>query len=350
MRWIEKLGLNFTHYWWLFQENRDRGVSGTWGRRVSLRNATDLRLPPPRNGETTRVHVLTGRQCWQRGLWMLASLFHACGKAWPVTFHDDGTCDRTVQAELMAVAPFAQFLSRSDADGRMEKKLKAFPRTLSLRRSCPLLLRLLDTCILFEEFNQLVLSCNILFFLTPKELLWWDQDGSPESLFLANGANLSSDLLSAIDRQLGIQPVRQLNVGVGALRSGFLDLPLIENALTQIAPIHSELGRAVEQALFAMLAAVKPSGLLPPSYVISAGQTKPATATMRYYVGHAHDQFHAEGLTTMAPHPLVPVRPPAPGSLRPPRLELHPSSGWLSWFLPRRGSRCSAPNPWARHA
>jgi hypothetical protein len=301
MRWIEKLGLNFNHYWWLFQETRDWDVSGTWSRRAGLKNATDLRLPPPRNGETTRVHVLTGRQCWQRGLWMLASLFHACGKAWPVTFHDDGTCDRAVQAELMAVAPFAQFLSRSDADGRMEKKLKAFPHTLLLRRSCPLLLRLLDTCMLFEEFNQLVLSCDILFFLTPKELLWWDHDGSLESLFLANGANLSSELLSAIDQQLGIRPVRQLNSGVAALRSGFLDLPLIEKAVVQTAPVHAEQRWAVEQALFAMLAAVKPSGLLPSSYVISAGQTKPATATMRYYVGHANDQFHAEGLSTMAP-------------------------------------------------
>ncbi|MBV8900259.1 MAG: hypothetical protein JOY92_09140 [Verrucomicrobia bacterium] len=301
MRWIEKLGLNFNHYRWLLQENRDWGVSGTWSRRASLRNATDLRLPPPRNGETTRVHVLTGHHSWQRGLWMLASLFHACGQAWPVTFHDDGTCDRTVQAELTAVAPFAQFLSRSDADGRMEKKLKAFPHTLSLRRSCPLLLRLLDTCILFEEFNQLVLSCDILFFLTPKELLWWDHDGSPESLFLANGANLSSELLPAIGHQLGIRPVRQLNSGVAALRSGFLDLPLIERALAQTASVHAEQRWAVERALFAMLAAVKPSGLLPSSYVISAGQTKPATATMRYYVGHAHEQFHAEGLSTMAP-------------------------------------------------
>jgi hypothetical protein len=305
MRWIEKLGLNFNrhfnHYWWLFQENRDWGISGTWSRRLSLKNATGLRLPTPRNGETTRVHVLTGRQCWQRGLWMLASLFHACGKAWPVTFHDDGTCDRTVQAELMAVAPFAQFLGRSDADGRMEKKLKAFPQTLSLRRDCPALLRLLDTCMLFEEFNQLVLSCDILFFLTPKELLWWDHDGSPESLFLGNAGKHSSELLSAIDQQLGIQPVRQLNSGVAALRSGFLDLPLIEEALVQTATVHVEQRWAVEQALFAMLAAAKPSGLLPSSYVISAGQSKPATATMRYYVGHAHDESYAEGLTTMAP-------------------------------------------------
>jgi hypothetical protein len=310
MGWIEKLGLNFNHhfshhfnhYWWLFQENREWGFGGTWNRRISLRNAADLRLPPPRNGETTRVHVLTGHQCWQRGLWMLASLFHACGKAWPVTFHDDGTCDRTVQAELRAVAPFAQFLSRSDADGRMERKLKAFPHTLSLRRDCPSLLRLLDTCMLFEEFNQLVLSCDLLFFLIPKELLWWDHDGSPESLFLRDAGDLSSELLSAIEQQHGMRPVRQLNSGIAALRSGFLDLPLIEEALAQTSSIfHAEQRWAIEGALFATLAAVKPSALLPSSYVISAGQAKPATATVRYYVGRTRDQLYAEGLNTMAP-------------------------------------------------
>ncbi|MBW0001790.1 MAG: hypothetical protein JO015_22050 [Verrucomicrobia bacterium] len=301
MRWTEKLGFHFNHYAWLFQEKRDWGVSGLWSRRASLNDATNLQLPPPRNGETTRVHVLIGRRCWERGLWMLASLFHACGKAWPVTFHDDGTCDRTVQAQLMAVAPFAQFLTRADADARMAEQLKAFPHTRLLRRDCPSLVRLLDTCTLFEEFNQLVLSCDLLFFLTPKELLWWDQDGWQESLFLGSAGNLSSELLSAINHRLGIEPLRQLNSGVAALRNGFLDLPLIEKTLVRTGAVHAEQRWAVEHALFAMLAAVKPSSLLPSSYVISAGHTKPATATMRFYVGHAHDQLYSEGLSTMAP-------------------------------------------------
>ena len=301
MRWIEKLGVGFNDCRSWFQENRNRGFGGRWNRLVTLRNATELRLPPPRNNETTRVHVLTGHQSWQRGLWMLASLFHASGKAWPVTFHDDGTCDRIVQAELLAVAPFAQFLGRSDADARMEKKLKPFPHTLSLRREYPSLLRLLDACMLFEEFNQLVLSCDIIFFLTPKELLWWDQDGSAESLFLEGAGNLSSELLSAIDQRLGIRPVRQLNPGVAALRSGFLDLPLIEEVLAQTSIIWAEQRWAVEQALFATLAAVKPSSLLPSSYVVPAGHAKPAAAAMRYYPGRVHDPFYAEGLSTMAP-------------------------------------------------
>ena len=301
MRWIEKLGVGFNDCRSWFQENRNRGFGGRWNRLVTLRNATELRLPPPRNNETTRVYVLTGHQSWQRGLWMLASLFHASGKAWPVTFHDDGTCDRIVQAELLAVAPFAQFLGRSDADARMEKKLKPFPHTLSLRREYPSLLRLLDACMLFEEFNQLVLSCDIIFFLTPKELLWWDQDGSPESLFLEDLREHPSELLSAIDQQLGIRPIRRLNSGVAALRSGFLDLPLIEEVLAKTSAVRAKRCRAVEQALFATLAAVKPSSLLPSGYVVSAGQARPAVASMRCYVGPAHDPFYAEGLNTMAP-------------------------------------------------
>lgn len=301
MRWREKLGRNFNRYRRWFQENQDRGFSRAWSRLITLRDATNLRLPPPRKGETTRVHVLTGRQCWQRSLWMLASLFHASGKAWAVTFHDDGTCNRTVQAELMAVAPFAQFLSRSDADGRMEKKLDAFPHILSLRRELPPLLRLLDACMLFEESNQLVLSRDILFFRTPRELVWWDYDGSPESLFLGNGGDLSPELSSAMHLPPGIQPVRQLDPGVAALRSGFVDLALIEEAAGRTSSVSIEQCGAVERALFAMLAAVKPSGLLPPTYAISTSHTKPATPTLRYYRGQAHDQAYAEGVSTMAP-------------------------------------------------
>src|SRR4051794_18767370 len=201
--------LHLDRYWWRFQVDQKRGFTGTWNRFVTLKKAIELRLPPPRGDETTRLHLLTSKKDWRLGLWMLVSFFHASGKAWTVTFHDDGTCDRTTQGQVMAVAPFAQFLSRSEADVRMEKKLQAFPRTLALRRQERLMLKLLDTSILYDEPNQLVLSSDLIFFLTPRELLWWEQDRSPESLFLQDFADSYSMHPSEIARQLGIEPVRR---------------------------------------------------------------------------------------------------------------------------------------------
>ncbi|MBV9490166.1 MAG: hypothetical protein JO069_10640 [Verrucomicrobia bacterium] len=292
--------LHLDHYWWRLQVDQKRGFTGTWNRFVTLKKAAELRLPPPRNDETTRVHILTSARDWRCCAWMLVSFFHASGKAWAVTFHDDGTCDRTTQGEIMAVAPFAQFLSRSEADARMEKRLEAFPRTLALRRQAPLMLRLLDASMLSDEPNQLVLSSDLMFFLTPRELLWWEQDRSPASLFLRDFENCYSLSPTEIAGQLGFEPVRRLNSGIAALRNGFVSLPLIEEALSKIPRLSTEGRWNIEQTLFAILAAAKPSDLLPPSYVVSPDEGKPPWAVMRHYVGQVHDQYYSEGLEKMA--------------------------------------------------
>jgi hypothetical protein len=78
-------------------------------------------------------------------------------------------------------------------------------------------------------------------------------------------------------------------------------LPLIEEILTKIPSLQTERRGSIEQTLFAILAAVQPSDLLPPRHVVSLGTGKPAWAVMRNYVGQVHDQYYAEGLGTMAP-------------------------------------------------
>jgi hypothetical protein len=80
-----------------------------------------------------------------------------------------------------------------------------------------------------------------------------------------------------------------------------VDLPLVEEALVRTPLLAAELTFTVEQNLFAILGGVKPSALLPDTYVVVSNErSAPPSAIMRHYVGQVRDQFYSEGLPTVA--------------------------------------------------
>jgi hypothetical protein len=288
------------HYCWRFNRDRKRGLLAIWHHYVTLQKALTFRLPDPEDDVPVELHIVTGREYWLLGLWMLSSFFLMTRRSWPVTFHDDGSCDTAVQEGIKKVAPFARFIPRSEADKEVSSRLQNYPKTLSLRQFLPLTLKLLDTGLLCDSPKRLVLDCDMLFFQEPSEILQWETGQKPSSLFLADVADASAIHPSQFEEFLGITPLHNLNSGLCALSQGFLDLPMIEAALARTSLLSAKRWWTIEQTLFAVLAGTRDAKLLPRSYVVSIEKKAPETTIMRHYIGKVRDRFYAEGLARIS--------------------------------------------------
>jgi len=292
--------MSLGHYCWRLNRDRKRGILASWHHYVTLQKALMLRLPDPEDDLPVELHVVTGKEYWLLGLWMLSSFFLTTGRSWPVTFHDDGSCDTDAQKGLKKVAPFARFIPRSEADKEVSSRLQNYPKTLSLRQFLPLTLKLLDTGLLSDRPKRLVLDCDMLFFQEPTAILQWETAQRSSSLFLTDVADASAIPPSQFEEFLGITPLGNLNSGLCALNGGFLDLPVIEDALARTPLLSAKRWWTIEQTLFAVLAGTRSAKLLPATYVVSVEKKAPETAIMRHYIGKVRDQFYAEGLAKIS--------------------------------------------------
>lgn len=292
--------MSLGRYWWYFNRDRKRGFRASWHYYITLNRALDLRLPRPNTESGAELHLVTGKDYWKLGLWMLASFFHVTQKAWPVVIHDDGSCDSTAYEGIKKVAPFARFIARAEADAELIPQLRPYPKTLELRENLPLSLKLVDTGLLSQGPKRIVLDCDMIFFQTPGELLEWVKNGQLPNLFLTDVADASAIAPQKIKEELGIDIVQNLNSGLCALSDGFLDINRIEEALQKTKLLNAERFWTVEQTLFAILAGTTASKLLPTNYTVSLEKRAPRTAVMRHYIGKVRDQFYSEGLAKSA--------------------------------------------------
>ena len=287
--------------WWLFNRDRRRGIRGAWHYHVTLPKILNVVLPAPGAGPSAEVHLVTGEEYWKLGLWMAASFFHATGRSWPIVIHDDGTCGKDTIAGMRRVIPFARFISRVEADTEIESRLRDFNHIRTLRASYSLLMKLTDTQLLSSASKRLILDCDMLFFRKPSEVLNWAEEPSPPNLFLTDVTDASAVPPEQIQHQLGITLLANMNSGLCALRDGFLDLERIEEALEKTELLRAKRRWTVEQTLFAILAGLQLSRLLPKSYVVSVDRHSPKSAVMRHYIGRVRNQFYSEGLGIVAP-------------------------------------------------
>jgi hypothetical protein len=288
------------HIWWRLRRDFQRGFSATWHDYFTVDRILQARLPECVGSEMVPLHLVTGKDYWRMGLWMLASFFYVTGQAWPVVVHDDGSCDSQALNGIARVVPSAQILRRREADRLMHKKLKLWPNTLELRNELPLALKLLDVALLGTAERRLILDCDMLFMNRPGEILEWVEDNTKPDLFLEDIRDASAVPPETFREELGFLPIRCLNSGLCAIHTDLVDLELIETAIVKTALLQAPRRWTVEQTLFAVLAANRPSRLLPPSYMVSARAPASQNTIMRHYIGEVRQQFYGEGLSRMA--------------------------------------------------
>ena len=203
--------------WWLLRRDLKRGWEASYYdykvlpliRQWSWHVANDVPQSIP-------VHVLTGRNDWRLAAWMLASWFHFSEHSWPIYIHDDGTLPEEARSTLHKLFPAALFVSRKQADARMNRFLQAYPYCHDYRNLHPLGLKIFDIPHLTPGKRFLVFDSDLLFFNHPRELLdhiasddegcWFNEDIREGSLITAAEARSKLGIDLAPRKQWPLSP------------------------------------------------------------------------------------------------------------------------------------------------
>jgi hypothetical protein len=155
----------------------------------------------------------------------LGSLVRYSTQPLKLVLHDDGSLTRKDQEILSQAFPGTCFISRIEADERMEAMLNLYPHARSFRKQEPLGLKLLDINLLAEE-DVCYCDTDIMFF-RPCTLYQWP-DPQTAMLLMED----SQQAYSARPWHLLSFPKLRLpnraNTGLFMLRQGIYDLDYIE--------------------------------------------------------------------------------------------------------------------------
>src|SRR5262245_17905879 len=118
-----------------FHQKFEHGVCVAWYRDVIRPRI--LRTPPVENtsDKQCEIHVLTSERDWLDLIWALKSFYFFCGRHYALCIHEDGSLKRFGLESLRRHFPAARIILRVDADAKIAKVLRAFPRSLEFRNS-----------------------------------------------------------------------------------------------------------------------------------------------------------------------------------------------------------------------
>jgi hypothetical protein len=283
--------------WWLLRRDIKRGFTASiHDYKTKPRIAEWLWPFWSETPQSVPVHVLTGKSDWQLCAWMLASWFTATEETWRVVIHDDGTLPEEARSVLKKLFKTARFISRDEADAKMDRVLAAHPLCHDYRNKHPLALKIFDMAQHCDSDRFIVLDSDVLFFSHPREIVQWAMGRSEDCWF-----NEDVDEGSLITKQhalddLGVKLWSRVNSGLCLLAKAALDLDFCERALGETSILKGHIWR-VEQTLFALCASrFGKGGLLPKTYEVSLGKTASTDCISRHYVGAVRDRFYGEGL------------------------------------------------------
>jgi hypothetical protein len=181
------------------------------------------RREEPREGPMKIVSTLLCHAHVDMALVCLGSLRSSLREPFRLRIHDDGTLAEEDRLRL-AVLGSPEFVSRREADERIEPVIAGHPRSLAFRRSNPLALKLLDACLLAE--GELLYCDSDVLFLRAVEGLF-DAGGPQASVFMRDEQNAYSLRSWQLARHRLRIPAR-LNTGLFRFPRDRFDLDLVE--------------------------------------------------------------------------------------------------------------------------
>jgi hypothetical protein len=286
-KWLRK------QLWWLqFREFNREGLRPVWRRRRIQRLI--LNTPPvftERTGDI-EIRVVTWRRDWINLIWALKSFYHFSGVRYPLHIHDGGLLDANVRA-LLEHFPHAKFVSRADADREVEAALTRLraPRSLEYRRRSALGLKLFDVFLLSHARTVLSIDSDILFFRRPDELI--GSEGGP-NLYNKDANYYYCLSLDEIQSRFGIRPIPLINSGLWRVAKESLCFRRIEEWLRDDDLFNDHW--LTEQTIHGMCSTLRPTELLPDTYLVSATPGLPAGVVCKHYPGSGRPLMYHEGM------------------------------------------------------
>lgn len=213
------------------------------------------------------VTTLLGHSHVDMALLCLGSLLAYAAEPLRLRVHDDGTLTEEDRARLAAGLAALDFVSRAEAEERLEEHLATRPATQALRRTNPLGLKLVDALVLAPGDRMLFCDSDVLFF-RPFSGLWGT---AGETVFLRDTQNAYSVRSWQLLREPRLRLAGHVNTGIVGFPKAAYDPDLLEWFLAH--PDYQKTPVWAEQTAWALLGARTGCRFVDPARVRLAGES-----------------------------------------------------------------------------
>lgn len=203
----------------------------------------------------------------------LGSLLAHAAEPLRLRIHDDGTLTEGDRERLTAGLDRPDFVSRPEADERLEDLLAGRPATRAMRRTNPLGLKLVDAALLAPGERLLFCDSDVLFF-RPFSGLWGGEGEDAETVFLRDSQNAYSVRSWQLPREPRLRLAGHVNTGIVGFPTSAYDPDLLEWFLAR--PDFNRTPVWLEQTAWALLGGRAGCRFVDPARVRLPGETDAA--------------------------------------------------------------------------
>jgi hypothetical protein len=285
--------------WLRLNEKFGHGLRVAWYRDIVRPRI--LATAPIENTADPRceIHVLTSKQDWLNLVWTLKSFYVASGRRYALCIHEDGSLDDTELSALQRQFPAARIIRRSEADARLDKILRGYPRSLTFRSTNLLAPKIFDFIAFLESDRMALFDSDLLFFAKPTTYLERVDDPS----YRCNTFNADYDTSytvepDAVREHIGHELVPRVNTGLGLVHRDSIRWDWTEEFLALPGILTGNFWR-IEQTLFALCSSRYGVELLPDEYTLSL-EPGIGGRPFRHYVGRIRHLMYGEGIAQLA--------------------------------------------------
>jgi hypothetical protein len=245
--------------------------------------------------QACEIHVLTSKQDWLNLIWALKSFYFMSGRRFALCIHEDGTLDHSTLVALRHHIPAARIIRRAEADARLEKILKDYPRSLEFRKTNLLAPKFFDFMAFLESDRMGLFDSDLLFFAEPTTYLQRVEDRS----YRCNTFNADTKCAYTVAPDT-VRPIinhdllTRVNTGLGLVHRDSIRWDWTEEFLALPGILAGHFWQ-IEQTLFALCSSRYGAELLPDEYTLSF-EPGIRGRPFRHYVGGIRHLMYGEGI------------------------------------------------------
>jgi hypothetical protein len=259
-------------------------------------------LATPPIAETTdnrcEIHVLTSSSDWLNLVWALKSFYLASGRRYALCIHEDGSLSLDDLAILRQHFPTARIIRRAEADTKLAKTLRDFPRSLEFRNTNLLAPKVFDFTAFLESERMVLFDSDLLFFASPTAYLKRAEDPNyGKNTFNADCGHGYTVEAEAVRDLIGHELLPRVNTGFGLVHRDSVRWQWTEEFLALPGLLSGHFWQ-IEQTLLALCSSRYGTELLPDEYTLrlEAGiDGRP----FRHYVGKIRHLMYGEGIARL---------------------------------------------------
>ena len=242
------------------------------------------------------VHMLVSSKSWHCGLLAAISLEINSEKNWRFVIHEDGSVTEPQRRRIQKTLPGVRFISRPEAEERLQDELQHFPLSLKHRARHNFFLKFFDAPPFVDSPKFIVLDSDVIFFRRPEEIIRWSEEASDSIYYNEDTQEKYCNPRADLEDAMGFEIWRKFNSGLVLMQSAAMNNELAETLLAKFenSAHHPQF---FEQTLFCVMSSAwGRGGALPKQYEINWGYLKSRGAVCRHYVGaFKHDLLYIEG-------------------------------------------------------